>query len=158
MTAVFKVAGTNKTRSVSRPISRVLSTPLRTLCGHSSGPGLAPRFTQPTRPLSPARQADPSKGAAVLFGLAPGGACRAASLAGRAVGSYPTVSPLPVTPAEQKSGKASIGGLVLCGAIPQVSLGGRYPPPCLGGARTFLPHGLSALVRAAAQPTDAKDL
>ena len=28
-------------------------------------------------------------------GLAPGGVCRAASLSGRAVGSYPTVSPLP---------------------------------------------------------------
>jgi len=30
-----------------------------------------------------------------LFGLAPGGACRAASVASRAVSSYPTVSPLP---------------------------------------------------------------
>jgi len=30
-----------------------------------------------------------------LFGLAPGGACRAPFLAVGAVGSYPTVSPLP---------------------------------------------------------------
>lgn len=32
--------------------------------------------------------------AASLFGIAPGGACRAAPVASRAVGSYPTVSPL----------------------------------------------------------------
>ena len=30
-----------------------------------------------------------------LFGIAPGGACRAAPVTRRAVGSYPTVSPLP---------------------------------------------------------------
>jgi len=30
-----------------------------------------------------------------LFGLAPGGVCRAAPVARRAVGSYPTLSPLP---------------------------------------------------------------
>jgi len=33
--------------------------------------------------------------ASSLFGLAPGGVYRAASVAGRAVGSYPTLSPLP---------------------------------------------------------------
>jgi len=35
------------------------------------------------------------RGARPLFGIAPGGACRAASVARRAVGFYPTVSPLP---------------------------------------------------------------
>src|SRR5213596_2893950 len=34
-------------------------------------------------------------GSRCLFGLAPTGGCRATSVAGRAVGSYPTVSPLP---------------------------------------------------------------
>ena len=33
--------------------------------------------------------------AGALFGIAPGGACRAAPVASGAVGSYPTVSPLP---------------------------------------------------------------
>ena len=33
----------------------------------------------------------------LLFGLAPDGVCRAAPVAGDAVGSYPTVSPLPAT-------------------------------------------------------------
>ncbi len=70
-----------------------------------------------------------------LCNLAPGGACRAASVSGRAVGSYPTVSPLPA-----RSGRS-----VLCGAFPRVpasfrppSPAGRYPAPCLRGARTFL--------------------
>ena len=35
------------------------------------------------------------KGRSSLFGLAPGGACRAPFLTVGAVGSYPTVSPLP---------------------------------------------------------------
>src|SRR2546426_8302161 len=34
-------------------------------------------------------------GSRCLFGLAPTGGCRAAPVTGRAVGSYPTVSPLP---------------------------------------------------------------
>jgi hypothetical protein len=45
-----------------------------------------------------------------LFGLAPDGACHALFLAVEAVGSYPTVSPLPVV-AYRRS--------ILCGAIPK---------------------------------------
>ncbi len=36
-----------------------------------------------------------------LFGVAPGGACHAAAVASRAVGSYPTVSPLPADTPKQ---------------------------------------------------------
>src|SRR5437899_12784099 len=43
----------------------------------------------------PAAQATRA-GSRCLLGLAPTGGCRAASVAGRAVGSYPTVSPLPL--------------------------------------------------------------
>ena len=63
-----------------------------------------------------------------LFGIAPGGACRAVPVTRSAVGSYPTVSPLPCTQ----------GGLVLCGAFPGVTPAGRYPAPLLHGVRTFL--------------------
>ncbi len=38
-----------------------------------------------------------------LFGIAPGGACRAGSVASPAVGSYPTVSPLPLRTREVSS-------------------------------------------------------
>jgi len=53
-----------------------------------------------------------------LFGLAPGGVCRAAAVAGSAVRSYRTVSPLPVRVAPPRRS-------VLCGTFPGVAPGGR---------------------------------
>ena len=67
--------------------------------------------------------------AASLFGIAPGGACRAGPVTRPAVRSYRTVSPL--LKSKQKR-------FLLCGAIPQVTLAGRYPAPLLHGVRTFL--------------------
>jgi hypothetical protein len=67
--------------------------------------------------------------AASLFGIAPGGACRAGPVTRPAVRSYRTVSPL--LKSKQKR-------FLLCGAIPQVPLAGRYPAPLLHGVRTFL--------------------
>src|SRR5690349_13595142 len=46
-----------------------------------------------------------------LFGLAPGGACLAIPVTRNAVGSYPTLSPLPRT---------SPGRFAFCGAIPRL--------------------------------------
>lgn len=66
-----------------------------------------------------------------LFGLAPGGVCRAVPVAGAAVRSCRTVSPLP-------TGLAACRRSVLCGTVPGVAPAGRYPAPCSRGARTFL--------------------
>ena len=100
--------------------------------GHSSGPALADRFSRPTRipragdgPTRPQKRA----GAGSLFGLAPGGACRAVDVTTDAVRSYRTLSPLP---------KPEPRRFAFCGAFPGVAPGGRYPPPCRRGARTFL--------------------
>jgi len=82
-----------------------------------------------------------------LFGLAPGGVCRAAGVAAGAVRSYRTVSPLPPAEAGRRS--------VLCGTVPGLSPAGRYPAPFVRGARTFLPGDLSAIAGAAVRPTDA---
>ena len=62
---------------------------------HSSGTPVTGRLMQPTRAAT--RKQVPSRNARVppLFGFAPGGVCRAASVAGRAVRSYRTLSPLP---------------------------------------------------------------
>src|SRR5690606_4383805 len=57
-----------------------------------------------------------------LFGLAPGGVCRAASVAGRAVGSYPTLSPLP----RKRGGLLSVA----------LSLG--LPPPAVSRHRVSM--------------------
>lgn len=68
--------------------------------GHSSRPAVADGLRQPTRI---ARAEEPwaplPEPARPLFGLAPGGACHATDVAAGAVGSYPTVSPLPAAEA-----------------------------------------------------------
>ena len=69
------------------------------------------------------------EGAGSLFGLAPGGACHAAPVTSGPVRSYRTLSPFPSSQRRRSA---------LCGAIPGVTPGGRYPPPCRRGARTFL--------------------
>ena len=73
-----------------------------------------------------------------LFGLAPGGVCRAAGVTAGAVRSYRTVSPLPTPPVAGRSRRS-----VLCGTIPGLAPAGRYPAPFVHGARTFLPGNLS---------------
>ncbi len=68
-----------------------------------------------------------------LFGLAPTGGYRAAAVASGAVGSYPTVSPLPEPLARPSA---------VCSLWPCPSpLGAQALPGSLpGGARTFLGH------------------
>jgi hypothetical protein len=63
---------------------------------HSSGTKLAFRLARPTRMTGPETGWQPLQAAASsLFGLAPGGVYRAVPVASDAVGSYPTLSPLP---------------------------------------------------------------
>ena len=81
-------------KQVRRPVSRVLSPPVRAMDGHSSGMPVTGHLARPTRATSRKHRCR-LPGVPPLFGLAPGGVCHAASVAGRAVGSYPTVSPLP---------------------------------------------------------------
>jgi len=81
-----------------RPVSRVLSPPLRAMDDHSSGTSVAGRLARPTRAAARkhARPVPPEKaGLPPLRGLAPGGVCPARSVAGPAVRSYRTLSPLP---------------------------------------------------------------
>ena len=105
--------------------------------GHSSGTPVTRRVKQPTRMTGPD---GPTARAATsfLFGLAPGGVCRAASVAGRAVRSYRTVSPLPAK------------WQAVCFSV-ALSLGS--PPPDVIRHRSSMepglssPHRLSALAR-----------
>ena len=93
-----------------------------------------------------------------LFGLAPGVVCHAVSVAGPAVRSYRTFSPLlaPSFFLPRKRGRLGWGKrFVLCGTVPGVAPAGRYPAPYVDGARTFLPSSLSTVAGAAVRPTDA---
>ena len=129
---------------IRRPVSRVLSPgsdPGRRsfICDRACArPGA-------TYPDSMRRRTCSRSCGLSLFGLAPGGACLAPFLAVGAVRSYRTVSPLPGPKARRS---------VLCCAFPGVTPAGRYPAPCLRGARTFLDNTVSGPVAATAQPPD----
>jgi hypothetical protein len=60
-----------------------------------------------------------------LRGLAPSGVCHAATVTGRAVGSYPTISPL-----LRGGACAATERSVFCCTLLEVTLTGRYPAPC----------------------------
>jgi hypothetical protein len=124
---------------------------------HSSRTPIARRLQQPTRTArSGHRSRSPSRlrakdGAPPLFGLAPGGVCRAAGVAAGAVRSYRTVSPLPRLTQRPRR-------FVLCGTVPRLAPAGCYPAPLVHGARTFLPGNLSVCAGAAVRPTDKRGM
>ena len=95
----------------------------------------------------------PGAGPAVssLFGLAPGGVCRAVAVAGNAVRSYRTLSPLPAGRAPAVHGRRS----AFCGTVPGVAPAGCYPAPCFPWSPDFPPPPcpLRARVRAAIRPS-----
>ncbi len=97
---------------------------------HSSGTAFACRLAQPTRMTGPETGCERAFARPVssLFGLAPGGVYLAAAVTRSAVGSYPTLSPLP----------CDAWRFALCGTFPGVAPAGRYPAPYFRGARTFL--------------------
>ncbi len=79
-----------------RPVSRVLCRPLRDAAVIPLDRPLLDGSRDLPGQLGPARPCPgQGRGALSLFGLAPGGACHAVPVAGSAVGSYPTLSPLP---------------------------------------------------------------
>ena len=134
--------------------------------GHSSGTPVTRRLKQPTRAAGPDGPKDRLPCLApLLFGFAPGGVYLAVSVAGAAVRSYRTFSPLlaftlagygaagPEELATPKQRSCEGERFVLCGTFPGVAPAGCYPAPYINGARTFLPGDLSILAGAAVQPT-----
>jgi hypothetical protein len=95
---------------------------------HSSGTALARCLLQPTRITSPEKAGALARSTLSLFGFAPGGVYRAVHVAMSAVGSYPTLSPLPPE-----------GGGLLSVAL---SLGS--PPPDVIRHRLSVEPGLSS--------------
>ena len=78
------------------PVSRILYVIFRQRDGHSSRPAIAGGLKRPTRRFDAPSQHVPRK-ASSLFGLAPCGVYHAAPITGRAVRSYRTFSPLPLS-------------------------------------------------------------
>ena len=125
-----------------RPISRILSRGLPLMDDHSSDHAVTDTATAANPDLLERkklrRHARRHRSTRSLFGVAPGGACHAAAVASRAVGSYPTVSPLPANAPRRT---LTDRRFIFCGAFRRVAPPGRYPAPFLSGVRTFLPVG-----------------
>ena len=125
---LFRMDRSGIGKNARRPVSRVLSWPLRTGDDHSSGTSVAGRLARPTRAAAAETRlagAGPEGpvGRPPLCGLAPGGVCHAAAVTGGAVRSYRTLSPLPAASEDGRRRSA------LCGTFPGVAPAGRYPAP-----------------------------
>ena len=116
-------------KSVRWPVSRVLYAVRRG--GHSSGMPVARHLVQPTRTAMRKRIRRSSR-LPSLFGFAPDGVYHAAAVAGSAVRSYRTLSPLPCF------AKASQGGLL------SVALSLGSPPPGVTRHPVSVEPGLSS--------------
>ncbi len=140
-------------KGIRRPVSRVLyrrranpdrrwpfvwDARCRTPRATYPDDGAITRLAPVSRPLPP------------LHGLAPGGVCRAATVAGRAVRSYRTLSPLPALRPEAPGRRSA-----LCGTVPGVAPAGCYPAPRDRGARTFL-HPDPKVRTAAIRPSGSR--
>jgi hypothetical protein len=109
--------------------------------GHSSGTFVAERLTRPTR--AAARKARPAAPANAES------ACRSYLVLLPVGFSLPPPLPAarcaltapfhPCRPCNPTNGPAWARRYVFCGTFPGVAPAGRYPAPCLRGARTFLP-------------------
>jgi hypothetical protein len=131
--------GLNARRSVSRVLSRREAVAGMAIHLGRSSPN-ASRDRPERRRDRPARRRPMGCRLPLLLGLAPGGVCPAAAVAGGAVRSYRTISPLPPMPSHETRPIGRQGSAVcFCGTFPRVAPAGRYPAPCLRGARTFLP-------------------
>lgn len=115
------------------PVSRVLYPWFPTGDGHSSGTSVAGRLSRLTRAATRKCVSLPKGRPPPLFSLAPGGVYRAASVAGRAVRSYRTLSPLPAV-----FRGTGAGGLL------SVALSLGSPPPDVIRHRTSVEPGLSS--------------
>jgi hypothetical protein len=92
--------------------------------GHSSGTPVTRRLQQPTRTAGSGHDPEAPRVlrkafAPSLFGLAPGGVCRAACVTAGAVRSYRTVSPLPtpshpLPPPPPQAGEGRVGEPAVC--------------------------------------------
>ena len=128
-------------RSVSRVLSRHFDGD-----GHSSGTFVAERLARPTRAAARklARHGCPCL--PLLLGLAPGGVFPAVPIAGDAVRSYRTISPLP--PMVSPKGYHGVGGVF------SVALSLGSPPPAVNRHRASEEPGLSSLASLQERPSD----
>jgi len=129
-----RMAGAKKCQMACKPGS----VPLRAMAIHLGRPLPDASCNQPGRRPGNGPAGEPAM--PPLFGFAPGGVCRAASVTGRAVRSYRTVSPLPGRPKPRPGGLFSVA----------LSLGS--PPPAVSRHRDSVEPGLSSAPKDSGHP------
>jgi hypothetical protein len=103
--------------------------------GHSSGTSVAGRLKQPTRATRPG---DRPRNACALR-IAPIRSCSRRGLpCRRRCRRRGALLPHLFTLTGRRPLQVALRRFALCGAVPGVAPAGRYPAPCLRGARTFL--------------------
>jgi hypothetical protein len=126
---------------MSRPVSRILSS--RGTGDHPSATDVAARLRRMRRATYPdasrEQRSNDVRGPKPFLVLLRVGFAEPSRSLGTLVVSYTAVSPLPVA---RRS--------VLCGTVPRVTPGGRYPPPCSsesGLSSALLPRSPGRLIR-----------
>ena len=135
----------HRKQGVRWPVSRVLSLPRRpqgrfgARDGHSSGMPVARHLARPTRTATrkPVWSAPEGADRLPLFGLASGGVYHAVAIAGPAVRSCRTLSPLP-------AGRSGRSGAMSGGGLLSVALSLGSPPPAVSRHRVSVKPGLSS--------------
>ena len=124
-----------------RPVSRVLSrAEARAMAIHLGRPSPGASRDRPGRLIRKPTAAVRDR-LAPLYGLAPGGVCRAGPVAGPAVRSYRTLSPLPA------------GLTARAGGLLSVALSLGSPPPGVTRLRASVEPGLSSTARRRRRPS-----
>ena len=130
-------------KNTSRPVSRVLYGVSRD--GHSSGTDIAVRLKQPTR--TALRKQSRAEALCHPYSvLLPVGFAMPCLSPAMRWALTPPFHPCPACFCARLRRKRQTGRFAFCGTFPRVAPAGRYPAPCLHGARTFLARRLSALV------------
>ena len=125
----------------SRPVSRILWCRRCGTGGHPSRAAVAGSLVRPTRRLGRAalerlrRPSSTSRCSATLLALLRVGFAEPPESPRALVVSYTAVSPLPA------GSRSHDRRFALCGTVPRVTPGGRYPPPCP------VESGLSSAIR-----------
>ena len=134
-------------RAARQTVCKPGSVPPRSGDGHSSGTFVAERLARPTRAAArkPARHGSRRACRPYLVLLPVGFSLPSPSLAARCALTAPFHPCRPCRPKRRR-----VWRCIFCGTFPGVAPAGRYPAPCLRGARTFLTPPSVIPVRSAA--------
>ncbi len=127
------------------------SVPACAVDGYSSGTFVAERLTRPTRATTRKHAFGPKSKCCPYSVLLPVWFALPPPLPAARCALTAPFHPYPHRPKTNWR-------FAFCGTFPGVAPAGRYPAPCLRGARTFLPSRVSPMRRAAIRPSGRQNV